>query len=57
MCRCFEPPASEVVLSVWPGWGARGHKDVYWFGQNIPTSSFKLLVLPALKCIVWVTNW
>ena len=28
-----------------------GHKDFYWFGQNVPTSSLLLLVLPALVCI------
>ena len=25
-----------------------GHKDLYWFGWNVPTSSLLLLVLPAL---------
>ena len=24
--------------------------DLYWFGQNVPTSSSLLLVLPALVC-------
>jgi hypothetical protein len=28
----------------------RGHKDLYWFGQKIPTSSVELLVLPVLVC-------
>ena len=28
-----------------------GHKDLYWFGWNVPTSSLLLLlVLPALVC-------
>ena len=27
-----------------------GHKDLYWFGQSVPTSSSLLLVLPALVC-------
>jgi hypothetical protein len=27
-----------------------GHKDLYRFGQKIPTSSVELLVLPALVC-------
>ena len=27
-----------------------GNKDLYWFGQNVPTSSLLLLVLPALVC-------
>jgi hypothetical protein len=34
----------------------RGHENVYWFGQNVPTSSNKLLVLLALRSIVGVTN-
>jgi hypothetical protein len=34
----------------------RGHKDVYWFGLNVPTSSGELLVLLALGSIVGVTN-
>jgi hypothetical protein len=56
-CQCFEPPMSEFVLRVWPRWCARGHNDVYWFGQNVPTSSSRLLVLLALKFIVGVTHW
>jgi hypothetical protein len=32
------------------------HKGLYWFRLNIPTSSSRLLVLPALKFIVGVTN-
>ena len=27
-----------------------GHKDLYWFGRNVPTSSLLLLVLPVLVC-------
>ena len=27
-----------------------GHKDLYWFGWNVPTSSLRLFVLPALVC-------
>jgi len=27
-----------------------GHKNLYWFGLNVPTSSSLLLVLPALVC-------
>ena len=27
-----------------------GHKNLYWFGQNVPTSSSLLLMLPALVC-------
>jgi hypothetical protein len=34
----------------------RGHKDVYWFGSNIPMSSGELLVSLALGSVVWVTN-
>ena len=25
-----------------------GHKDLYWFERNVPTSSLLLLMLPAL---------
>jgi hypothetical protein len=53
---CFEPPTREFVLYVWPRWCARGHKDIYWFGQNVPTSSLRLLVLLALMFVVGVTN-
>jgi hypothetical protein len=34
----------------------RGHKNVYWFGLNVPTSSGWLLVLLALWSIAGVTN-
>jgi hypothetical protein len=34
------------------GWCAERYKDVYWFGQNVPTSSSRLLVLPIMKFIV-----
>jgi hypothetical protein len=34
----------------------RGHKDVYWFGLNVPTSSDELLILLALGSVVGVTN-
>jgi hypothetical protein len=34
----------------------RRHKVLYWFGLNVPTSSSRLLVLPALKFAVGVTN-
>ena len=27
-----------------------GHKGLYWFGRNVPTSSLRLLVLLALIC-------
>jgi hypothetical protein len=33
-----------------------GHKEIYWFGKNVPTSSLRLLMLPALKFVVGVTN-
>jgi hypothetical protein len=32
------------------------HKVLYWFGLNVPTSSLRLLMLPALKFAVGVTN-
>jgi hypothetical protein len=28
----------------------RGHKGLYWFRHNVPTSNVRLLVLPALVC-------
>jgi hypothetical protein len=34
----------------------RGHEDVYWFGQKVPTSSGELFVLLTLGSIVGVTN-
>jgi hypothetical protein len=34
----------------------RGHKNIYWFGLNIPTSSDELLMLLALWSIAGVTN-
>jgi hypothetical protein len=39
------------------GWCARRYKDVYWFEQNVSTSSSGLLVLPAMKFTVGVTKW
>ena len=27
-----------------------GHKGLYWFGRNVPTSSLRLLVLPTPVC-------
>jgi hypothetical protein len=32
------------------------HKGLYWFRLNVPTSSSRLLVLPALKFAAGVTN-
>jgi hypothetical protein len=34
----------------------RGHEDVYWFGQNVPTSSGELFVLLAHISVVEVIN-
>jgi hypothetical protein len=34
----------------------RGHKDVYWFERNVPTSSGELFMLLALESIVGLTN-
>jgi hypothetical protein len=34
----------------------RGHKVVYWFGLNVPTSSGELLMLLALGSVVGVIN-
>ena len=51
-CRCFElPPTSKfLILRVWLGWCAKKTRGLYWFGQNVPTSSsLLLLVLLALK--------
>ena len=38
-------------MCVWPGWCARRTQGLYWFGQNVPTSSLLLLVLPALSVV------
>ena len=44
------PPASKFVYyALGPDGVLRGHEDLYWFGPNVPTSSFGLLVLPALR--------
>ena len=45
------PPASKfLILHVWPRWCAKRTQGLYWFGQNVPTSSLLLLlVLLALK--------
>ena len=38
------------LLRVWPGWCAKGHKVYTGLGQNVPTSSLRLLLmLLALK--------
>ena len=29
-----------------------GHKDLYWFGRNVSTSSLLLLVLPSYRHLV-----
>jgi hypothetical protein len=34
----------------------RGQEDVYWFEQNVPTSSGELFVLLALGSLVEVIN-
>jgi hypothetical protein len=46
----------NLDYAFWPGWCARVHKDLYYFWQNIPTSSSRWLVLLVLKFVVGVTN-
>ena len=39
-----------LILRVWLGWCAKRIRGLYWFRQNVPTSSSSLLlVLLALK--------
>ena len=51
-CRCFEltPMSKFLILRVWVRWCAKRTRGLYWFEQNVPTSSsLMLLVLLALK--------
>jgi hypothetical protein len=45
-----------VIAHLGSGGVQRGHEDVYWFGQNVTTSSVERFVLLALRFIVGVTN-
>ena len=50
-CRCFESPTSKFLDCASGSDGVlEGHKGLYWFGQNVPTSRLLLLVLSALVC-------
>jgi hypothetical protein len=53
-------PTSKFIVCVLSSRGcARRAQDLYWFGQNVPTSSHRWLALPApliIKCVVWVTS-
>jgi hypothetical protein len=59
---CFKPTLRQVNLFVyvpWTGWCARWAQGLYWFGQNIPTSSLRWLMLSTpcySKLIVGVTS-
>jgi hypothetical protein len=47
--RCFKPMLRQVNLNVlvpWFGWCGLWAQDLYWFGQNVPTSSLWRLALP-----------
>ena len=51
-CRCFEltPMSKFLILRVWVRWCAKRTRGLYWFEQNVPTSSSSLLlVLLSLK--------
>ena len=48
---------SKFVLShVWAGWYAKKTQGLYWFGQNVPTSSSWLLLVLFKKFVIGVTN-
>jgi hypothetical protein len=50
LCRCFEPPLRQVnfyVRVLGSGRCARRAQGLYWFGQNVPSSSLRRLTLPA----------
>ena len=50
-CRCFGSPAGKfLVCASGPDGVLGGHKNLYWFGRNVATSSPLLLVLSALVC-------
>ena len=52
VCWCLKlsPATKFLILRVWLGWCAKRTQGLYWFGQNIPTSSLLLLLmLLALK--------
>ena len=45
----FGPPIKEICICASGSDGVLGgHKGLYWFGRNVPTSSLLLLVLPTL---------
>jgi hypothetical protein len=60
--QCFKPSLRQVNLFMripWTGWCAWWAQGLYWFGQNVPTSSLWWLTLPTpyySKLIVGVTS-
>jgi hypothetical protein len=46
--RCFEPSSDKYICVCIPGFRrcARWAQDLYWFRQNVPTSSLWRLALP-----------
>jgi hypothetical protein len=56
MCWCLEPPTSEFCdCTSGPDGVQERHEGLYWFRQNIPTSSSSHLC-PCTKFVVGVTN-
>jgi hypothetical protein len=53
-------PTSKFIVRVSGSGGcARRAQDLYWFTQNVSTSSHRWLVLPAplmIKLVLWVTS-
>ena len=47
-CRCFRTTDEKICICASGSDDMLGgHKSLYWFGRNVPTSNSLLLVLPA----------
>jgi hypothetical protein len=60
-CRCFKPARTSKFVCMCSGseWCAQWVHDLYWFGQNVPTSSLPWLAVLTLCCpmlVVGVTS-
>jgi hypothetical protein len=57
-CRCFELAPTSKLICMHSGSGrcAQWAQNLYWFGQNDPTSSLWRLVLPAPCCSMLVVG-
>jgi hypothetical protein len=60
VCVSYLGPISKFFMHVLSSGGcARMAQDLYWFGQNVPTSSHQCLALPTplmIKLVVGVTR-